>query len=186
MILQRVSGDLNFSNAHENWVPVCTFFHPINVPSQNTIIHINLLELLQTLGSSFAGLLCALPAPWCAFCLCGKEFTVVTFITKCHREARGAVLLSSHGRVGIIFQNGLVSRETCNMQHQTSVTQTSLWSLYEHIFFKTLFSWQTVLLISNHAHKLTPNPTPSRSTLMLSIWWDFGFHASVVSCSQIS
>lgn len=143
MILQRVSGDLNFSNPHENWVLVCTFFHPINVTSQNTIIHINLLELLQALSSSFAGLLCALPAPWCAFCLRGKQFTVVTFITKCHREARGAVLLSSPGRVGLVFQNGLVSPETCNVQHQASVTQTSLWPLDEHFFLKTLFSWKS-------------------------------------------
>lgn len=75
-------------------------------------MHINLRELLQTLGSGFAGLLRALPAPWCAFRLCGKEFTVVTFITARHREARGPFLLSSLGRGGLIFRGGLASRET--------------------------------------------------------------------------
>lgn len=43
MILWLVCRDLNITGPHENGL--CTFFHPIKVPFQNTIMHINLQEL---------------------------------------------------------------------------------------------------------------------------------------------
>lgn len=82
-----------------------------------------------TLSSNFAGLLCALPAWWCALCLYEKEFMVMTFITACHREAHGAFLLSCLSSAGLISKWPRVSGD---LQHQTSVTQTSLWFLYMH------------------------------------------------------
>lgn len=64
-----------------------------------------------------------------AFCLHEKQFTVVTFITGRHPEARGAFLLSSVGSVQ------LISVVSGDLQHQTAVTQASLWFLYVPFMF---------------------------------------------------
>lgn len=94
-----------------------------------------------TLSSSSAGLLCALSARWCAFCLHETEFMVVTFITACHREAHGAFLLSYLSSILLRFISKW-PRVSGDLQHQASVTQTSLWLLYMyfvwdflHVFF---------------------------------------------------
>lgn len=59
--------------------------------SKNTAVHINLHKEL-CLGfissSRSAGLLCALPVWWCAFCQRRKDTLAVTFIRACQRKKR--------------------------------------------------------------------------------------------------
>lgn len=159
--MARLQGFKHYNPSWKKWL--CTFFHPIKVPSQNTSTYqsagtVTVLFSL-TPSSNLAGLLCALPARWCAFCLYEKEFTVVTFITACHREARGAFLVSSLGSVGLISK---LPRVSGDLQHQTSVTQTSLWFLYMYfMFFSNLFSWKNASQISSmHGHTLYDTQSP--------------------------
>lgn len=72
---------------------------------------------------------------------------VVTFITACHREARGAFLLSGLGSVELISKLLL---ESGDLQHQTGVTKTSLWFLYVYFMLVVFFS---IHFPGNYANK---------------------------------
>ena len=152
---------------------VCIFPPHKKFPSQNTSTYqsagtVTVLFSL-TPSSNLAGLLCALPARWCAFCLYEKEFVVVTFITACHREARAAFLVSSLDSVGLISK---LPRVSGDLQHQTSVTQTSLWFLYMYF----MFFFQCIFLEKSLADKQYARTHPVRHLISSH----FGSHASVV------
>lgn len=119
---------------------------------QNTIIHINLQELLQTLGSDFADLLCI--TSWMLWLLSARERVLSCGIY--YGLSRRTFLLSNLSRAS-------------KLQHQTSVSQPSLWFVYVNLMFSILCLCIHVFLQMQPTDKLGPlKRSPYKSVLALS------------------
>lgn len=104
---------------HEKWL--YTFFHPIKVPSQNTIVPINLQEVLAVwLSVAVLQARCVLG---------GVPFVCIRHL---YRASRWSSLSCLSGVARFLSKWLCVSGQ---LQHQTSVTQTSFWFLYTYFMF---------------------------------------------------